>query len=167
MKCLHLLMIFLISQNFVFSQNKFNEEFIVYENKAKEFWEKGDEKSMTEIEKSNSQIVMQNYYISQVIIIVIMSLIVLCVFILSLRKSRRLNKLLNIQNENITKSLRNKEILLKEVHHRVKNNLQLIISLLKIQARRDGDCNNYEFLKKGEIRISKKSNKSTFNSNNQ
>ncbi len=50
-------------------------------------------------------------------------------------------------------ALHEKEVLLKEVHHRVKNNLQIVSSLLRIQGRKTGDEASQVVLAQSRSRI--------------
>ena len=55
--------------------------------------------------------------------------------------------------EKIRKMLAEKELLLKEVHHRVKNNMMVIASLLQLQAQRIGDPKTTAVLQDSQNRI--------------
>ena len=56
-------------------------------------------------------------------------------------------------NEGLRSALANQEVLLKEVHHRVKNNLMVVSSLLNLQMRRTTDQEAREALRESDTRI--------------
>ncbi len=62
------------------------------------------------------------------------------------------NKITNM-NQELQKSVDEKEILLKEIHHRVKNNMEIISSLLTMQYRRVQDDEVKYILKQSRSRI--------------
>lgn len=63
------------------------------------------------------------------------------------------NEQIKIQNLQIEQSLKEKEILLKEIHHRVKNNLQIINSMLSLHISKTEGTGNETVLREAKQRI--------------
>ncbi len=63
------------------------------------------------------------------------------------------NKEITVKNELLSKSLSEREALLKEIHHRVKNNLQIIASLLYLQSDESENQDVRRLLEEGQGRV--------------
>ena len=70
------------------------------------------------------------------LIIVIVAILISLVFtILLFKNKQKVNSLLEQKNAAIQANLEQKEVMMSEIHHRVKNNLQMVSSILDLQAR--------------------------------
>lgn len=68
----------------------------------------------------------------------------------SLQKENEVRKKAELE---ISNSLKEKEVLLKEIHHRVKNNLQIVSSLLFFQSKKITDPVTLEMFREGQNRV--------------
>lgn len=109
--------------------------------------------------KKTIQINKQTSYITYGLIFIVFIIIGLLLFLRVFNIIKKKNKLIGISNKKLEntqvqleKSLHTKETLLKEIHHRVKNNLQLVMSLLYIQSR-EKETNIKDFLEISQSRI--------------
>lgn len=88
---------------------------------------------------------------NQVIVTVALLVTITALLILLANKNRKINtqnKVISGQLVELTKILEQKQVLLSELQHRVKNNLQHVISILEIQ-KESADFNNIEELIRG------------------
>jgi len=69
-------------------------------------------------------------------------------------KQEELQRLVELQTQDILSSLQEKEILYKELNHRVKNNLQMVLSLIKLQMSKVSSEETKEALSTTNNRIS-------------
>jgi two-component sensor histidine kinase len=121
------------------------------------------------IEKQKIVVELQNHKNKMYFIVAILflTLILFLFFFFQFKKEKIFNSLLSEKaktieeknlvieksNSKLEQLLKTKEVLLKEIHHRVKNNLQLVMSLLRSQARHGGDEDISSFIEKSQSRI--------------
>ncbi|WP_164914132.1 tetratricopeptide repeat-containing sensor histidine kinase [Aquimarina sediminis] len=90
-------------------------------------------------------------------ILLIIGLFALSIILLTLlygyRNKQRTNGVLAEKNKEISQTLKDREILLKEVHHRVKNNLQIVSSLLRLQYKFGDHKSSVEILQEIQNKI--------------
>ena len=98
------------------------------------------------IERSNRQALLYGLGALTMLISVIA-----LVFLLRLKS--RTNRELAEKNSLISKALREKDILLREIHHRVKNNLQMISALLYLHGKSVDDVSAQEALLESQNRV--------------
>ena len=113
------------------AQNRIEAQYKQYENEKKEA-----------VIKSKNQ---QMFFISSLLAVIAMTTLLI------IRKNReisRKNKIINKQLAELSKTLEQKQMLLSELQHRVKNNLQHVISILEIQ-KESVDFNNIDELIRG------------------
>lgn len=87
------------------------------------------------------------------LVISVLAIVLLIISLFVLNKIKRQTKELSDKNTLIKKTLKEKELLVKEVHHRVKNNFQIVSSLLELQTKGIEDEKALELANEGKNRV--------------
>ena len=135
------------------------EAFAQYDTLKKEIFTAEADKRISiiqtefDVAKKESTIQIQETKIEQqrssqklIIIIATLLFVLLAVLYITYKKNENKNKLLQKQNKE-------KEFLLKETHHRVKNNLEIVSSILALQSEQMQNVNAIDALQESQNRV--------------
>ncbi len=106
-----------------------------------------------EMERARSELQAQDEKINLVFISLIFTLLGFAGLVYAYLKSIKNQRLIAEQKHIIENSLVEKDSLLKEIHHRVKNNLQMVSSLLSLQTKNTRNKAAIEALEEGKSRV--------------
>lgn len=144
----------------MFEQNKIDavlelETQYQTEKKELEIENLNQDKALQLAENRQQQILL--YGVGGALSIVLLLLLLLSRLFAQKQKANRdleeKNNLISKQKENLDKQNSEKELLLKEIHHRVKNNLQIISSLLDLQSNQIEDEAALSAIEDGQSRV--------------
>ncbi len=111
------------------------------------------EEQKLELEKSRIDIMEKDKNISLVFISLVFTLLGFAGLVYAYLKSIKNQRLIAEQKHIIENSLVEKDSLLKEIHHRVKNNLQMVSSLLSLQTKNTRSKAAIAALEEGKSRV--------------
>jgi len=132
------------------SQRQINEMNAVYKNAEQKI-----QIDSLQLQKAKNEISLQksekerNLFFLSTLLLLLLGLTVYYAYFLNAKQ----NKLLKEKNKQIEIALNDKEILLKEIHHRVKNNLQVVSSLLHLQTAYIKDETALDAVKESRNRV--------------
>ena len=118
-----------------------------------EYSKKMMEQQKKDLEQSRSDLQAKEERINIVFISLIFTLLGFAGLVFAYLKSIKNQRLIADQKRIIEASLVEKDSLLKEIHHRVKNNLQMVSSLLSLQTKNTRSKAAIEALEEGKSRV--------------
>lgn len=129
----------------------FNEESSAQVAEMQEKYESGKKDVL--LAENKAQLERRSITIRTIALGAVLLLLVALLAMRAYRIKRRSEAELERQNSIIQEQLKDKELLLREIHHRVKNNLQTVSSLLSIQGRGIADERAKQAVNDSRLRV--------------